>query len=1675
MSITIVSENAVQSQQVDSRVEVLHDTIISLLQEYDRTGKAVDAVTTRCPCPGHRNDDIHPSLDVSIARVVDKRGRESFRLSFRCAASKRHTPQDILKAVGEDFFLRLFSEWKGIPVDALKSAGVRVEADRKSVFYVFRYVAFDLKTPAGERYRCIPRAFFFTKGTKSGKSVFYPSAGKPQNESYLILCEGETDALALSHCGFHVAGIAGKGVLFSGKTVAALGKWFKRLYIVVEPDAEEDARELGVDGSAEVYLIHMKDTGFKDPCEMLAALGQDEFAKRWQQMMDGAERVEPSASTAEEKKPAIDDATANDVLQFVVQTAQTAPDQMEKVLQTAVEALKTMRGQKKKDTPNHVDVAKQLMSHYRFERFGSDLYWYDEQNGVWRNDARDWIASNIHLENIIADETKRRSFVGEVIAHIEAVSWQKDYKTMPEPPLTLIPFRNGVLDLQTGTLRDYRPEDYFTSKLPWRYDPNAQSTLLKKRLEAHPEHIRRHFMELLAYMLWRSYPYQRFFIWTGEGRNGKSYLVGMLTRAIGSENIASETMHALNENRFSPANLYRKLANIAGEVSARDLTSTDTLKRLTGGDTFSADRKFKDPIVFRNYAKCLFLLNSLPPTVDKTDAFYRRTFIMEFKSRFIEDPAIENELEQLSYDDADREFSWLLTQAVETLKELIANRFVFTGETSIEEKREKYERLSNPLIQFLEERTIRTYELEDYIPKFELLRELNEYLKERNLNPYTEERLNKAMREMGFEDFKKEVAPGKKWWCWRSIRWKTAEETGDGFSQVTGSRTRNSSNSNGLQPIAREESSENTISQFETIGVCGVTGPQNPSPTQNPSPDLDPFASDPALFIQECCVVEPEAFHHAGDLYEAYDRWSSRRGETAMTSTAFGRWLSEHGFVSDRGGQGIRIRRGLRLRDDLDLFDDEMTAIEKIQAILKNTAPEDLHRVLDDLMKKPVVKALVGRVLQWEASRVEYQPDAKELLSRFVDDLQQHAQWQKMKTEHIARFIVSLFIGRGLEIVGQNGDSLVLGARLKDDLVLQPEQPKKRSKKQHVSPEQELENIDYTIHETEGEPIVMKQDTIFYIAGKTQVHDIPEPTYPDIPDADIPDAQPWSDVKRVVIDIETIGLDPDAPDARIRAIGWKDTWREHIWMGDDEKLILQKFIAALEKEKPEVLAGHNIMEFDLPYIIARCEHHGIQHPFTMGKHQMTVRNTRGTLHSDRDIEFTPIFMNGTAIVDTLHLACRYDFSARVLSGYDLKTAARELCGREREVTLEKDNIMRAYDEDEATFRQYVLDDLRDTWALLEALAPAYHYIAHITNYPYWRVWTAGNASIWEHLLEQAYGLGREEAQQMADEKSKYPGGLVVSRTGVYKGCIKIDVSSLYPSIMLHYGVCSKKDAVMVSLAYLKKMTEMRLELKARAKQGDAEADRLQSAFKILINSLYGFLGTAGVGFNDMDAAEQVTTIGRALLSRMLHDLERHGCVIVEADTDGIIVQGDEKALEIAQSVLPQGFKLELEWSGKHVYVAGRKNYVVFNSDGSIHVRKGGVYRSRDRSLLMKDCTLEFIRKLVFEGGEQAKQYARDILKQIETGQAWELVVERRRLSEKNKNNRLEQQAITRGFSYGDKVEIAYASDGYSFGPADGYDVERYAKEWVKTIRDILHDINNPKVEATNTGKDGDTQ
>ncbi len=71
-----------------------------------------------------------------------------------------------------------------------------------------------------------------------------------------------------------------------------------------------------------------------------------------------------------------------------------------------------------------------------------------------------------------------------------------------------------------------------------------------------------------------------------------------------------------------------------------------------------------------------------------------------------------------------------------------------------------------------------------------------------------------------------------------------------------------------------------------------------------------------AGFLAERCVLDPESWSSASELYRAYRQWAEDAGERPMSKRRFGQMLAERGFKLDRANRPM-VWVGLALRSDM--------------------------------------------------------------------------------------------------------------------------------------------------------------------------------------------------------------------------------------------------------------------------------------------------------------------------------------------------------------------------------------------------------------------------------------------------------------------------------------------------------------------------------------------------------------------------------------------------------------------------------------------------------------------------------------------------------------------------------------------------------------------------------------
>ena len=198
------------------------------------------------------------------------------------------------------------------------------------------------------------------------------------------------------------------------------------------------------------------------------------------------------------------------------------------------------------------------------------------------------------------------------------------------------------------------------------------------------------------------------------------------TMLLGEANVSSETPHALAYDRFSPAQLDHKLANIHSDISDRSLRETDVIKNLTGGDTFTAEHKYGAKYRFRNRSIQIYSGNGLPESYDDSNAFHKRPVIQLFEAVF---SGKEKKTEIIRSLTTPEELSGFFNLAIKAYRKM-TQRGTFTGELDTADlKRDLYRRLSDPISCFIEDHLPQDYEAE--VNKPEVLHYFRKYCKKR--------------------------------------------------------------------------------------------------------------------------------------------------------------------------------------------------------------------------------------------------------------------------------------------------------------------------------------------------------------------------------------------------------------------------------------------------------------------------------------------------------------------------------------------------------------------------------------------------------------------------------------------------------------------------------------------------------------------------------------------------------------------------------------------------------------------------------------------------------------------------------------------------------------------------------------------------------------------------------
>lgn len=545
----------------------------------------------------------------------------------------------------------------------------------------------------------------------------------------------------------------------------------------------------------------------------------------------------------------------------------------------------------------------------------------------------------------------------------------------------------------------------------------------------------------------------------------------------------------------------------------------------------------------------------------------------------------------------------------------------------------------------------------------------------------------------------------------------------------------------------------------------------------------------------------------------------------------------------------------------------------------------------------------------------------------------------------------------------------------------------------------------------------------------------------------------FDDIHRLQLDIETLSLSPDADDAEVFMVTISDNRGAEIVIVGSEEEILRRTVQTVRDIDPDVIEGHNIFGFDLPYLAKRAEYRGIT--LAMGRDGSPIRFalTRNCAIGGVTRPFRPAHIHGRHVIDTLFAVQRFDVPRGILTSHTLKDCAQTLgVAQENRVIIPHKDIAQAWRDDPETVKVYALQDVLETRSIAEIVCPSEFYVTQMAPDTYQNSQVAGTGEKINAILIRKY-LAHGRAIPRATEHSRaVPGGYTeIRKTGIIEDVVKCDVESLYPSIMLTSKVKPASDTLDVFLPALAELTKRRIDAKSRVKDATGKEkaywDGLQSSFKILINSFYGYLG-APMHFNDFDAAEKVTVTGQKIVNQIVDDLAATGSEIIEIDTDGVYfqppshVRTEDEEVSYIDSIgekLPQGVRLAHDGRYKVMISLKVKNYILVGYDGR-KVFRGASVRSRADERFGREFIAQAVDLLINKEPEKVSELYAFVASQIESRQLpLEKFVRRERVTEKTFTSSAKRRSaeVAKGARVGEHISVYQKEDG-SLGLAEDY-------------------------------------
>ena len=282
--------------------------------------------------------------------------------------------------------------------------------------------------------------------------------------------------------------------------------------------------------------------------------------------------------------------------------------------------------------PSTASIAAEILKHHHFAKdAGGRLYVLQE--GVYVPQGEETL--RVEVKRIYNQRGQIDSWTNHKSTEVAKFIGTDAPRLWDKPAADVVNLKNGLLHVPTRALSLHDPKHLSPIQIPVVFDPEATCPEWDKFVgQVFPADATELAWEIVGYLLTPDTSIQKAFLFIGGGGNGKSTFLAGLRAFLGDKNVCTATLQDLVSNRFVPAQLYGKLANISPDLPSRALQDTGMFKAITGGDAIQAERKFGQPFSFVPFARLLFPANQFPRGNDSTTAFADRWVVVPLPNSF---------------------------------------------------------------------------------------------------------------------------------------------------------------------------------------------------------------------------------------------------------------------------------------------------------------------------------------------------------------------------------------------------------------------------------------------------------------------------------------------------------------------------------------------------------------------------------------------------------------------------------------------------------------------------------------------------------------------------------------------------------------------------------------------------------------------------------------------------------------------------------------------------------------------------------------------------------------------------------------------------------------------------------------------------------------------------------